>query len=120
MPLREQIYSAPSNKESFHFDLYPSVGPATGARIKGNPSNFIFIKNSTGGDTTGASVVLPIYRAKLLKVGPLEFRDLKVLAMDLSGMRKAIGDDIRVAIGYNVISQHDWYFDLKNLKWSSD
>jgi predicted aspartyl protease len=90
------------------------------ADVKSNPSNFVFLTNSTGGDTTGANVTLAIYKARLLKVGTSVFHNLKVLATDLSGIRAAIGENVRVAIGYNVIINHAWHFDLKNRRWSVD
>ncbi len=87
------------------------------ADVQANQSDFTFLKNSEGGDTTGASLTLPIYEAKNLNVGALEFHDIKVVAADLSGIRDAIGEDVRVAIGYNVISRYNWYFNLENRRW---
>lgn len=88
--------------------------------VNDNLSNFEFVKKSSGDDTTGTSMILSFYKMKYLKVGSNEYRDLLVLAADLAGVRNAIGEDVRMAFGFNAIVQHNWYFDLKNRKWHSE
>lgn len=90
------------------------------ADVKANPSNFVFVKSSSGDDTTGSQLTLPIYNMKFLKIGSLKYRDVKILAADLSGMRKAIGDNVRMAIGHNVIVKNDWFFNLKSRRWAAN
>lgn len=59
-----------------------------------------------------------VYEAASLSLGGLRFDKVAVLAADFSFFKKKTGrDDLRLLLGYNVITRADWYFDLARRRW---
>lgn len=85
--------------------------------ILNNPSDFSFVKEVQGTDATRTNMPMKLYNIKSLTIGGLTLNNIRVAAMDLSGMRKVYPDFPVFFIGYNIIIQHSWYFDIANYKW---
>lgn len=84
--------------------------------IKKHPDNFNFLKTLNVGDIVQENAFqLKLYLAKELKVGNNTFKEVKVLAADFRPLWEKLGTkSIHGALGYNMLTQHSWSFDLKN------
>lgn len=88
---------------------------------KAHPEMFMFVQNISGGtDSTGNPVNLALYTMKSMIVGGRTFNNVSVLGFDFSASRDGIGDSANLILGYNVITQSNWYFDLRTRSWSID
>ncbi|MFL5812969.1 MAG: retropepsin-like aspartic protease [Bdellovibrionia bacterium] len=58
-----------------------------------------------------------VYRARMLKVGEVEFSSLYVIALDFARMPWLDSKTV-VILGYNVISKGNWKLDYPSLHWS--
>jgi|GEM_PF-3925477 len=60
-----------------------------------------------------------IYELRSLSLGGRRFNGVDVIAADFSFFkRKLKDDDLRLMLGYNVVTRADWYFDLTRRRWS--
>lgn len=88
------------------------------AIIAAHPELFDFIADiPQGTDATGAPVVLKLYQIKNLRIGEVNQSNSYVLALNFDHIRKYIGESVSFIIGFNIISQHNWYFDLQRKAW---
>jgi hypothetical protein len=85
--------------------------------ILNHPKDFSFVKAVQGRDATGSKMAMKLYTIKSLTLGQLTLKDVRVAAMDLSKMKAVYPDFPLFFIGYNVIIEHSWYFDLAHFKW---
>jgi len=89
--------------------------------ISAHPENFKPTKNYMNGvDGAGKSILVQVFRAKKLKIGDHTFKDLRVVAVDLTMLREGVNKDIQAVVGFNLIRKANWFFDAKNSLWSCD
>lgn len=88
--------------------------------IDENPSAFRFIKNLDVGDTVHAKAMqLKLYEATNFTIGSVTLPKVKILGADFSSIKSKLSDQsIQGALGYNVITHFNWYFDLQAQKYS--
>lgn len=85
-----------------------------------HPDIFTFVKEIDGGDTTGSQIKMKLYTVKKLMIGTLVLENVQFLAYDFSPIRAKLNDPtINMAIGFNILIHHDWYFDMKNQTWTA-
>lgn len=88
--------------------------------VKKNPDLFTFVKDIDGGDTTGSSLKMKLYMVKKIQIGSMTLENVQFLAYDFSPIRTKLNDPtINMAIGFNILIHHDWYFDMKNHTWTA-
>jgi hypothetical protein len=88
------------------------------AFIEANPENFKTTKKFMhGNDGVGKPLLVQVFRAKKIVVGGNSFKDVNVVATDLSVLRQNISKDIYAVVGFNLIAKADSYFDAKTRLW---
>jgi len=90
------------------------------AYIDAHPEDFRYIKDIQGTDAARAALPMKLYEIKSLVIGGAELQGVKVAAMDLAGMHRVYPDFPSFFLGYNVIIQHNWYFDFPHHLWNFD
>jgi hypothetical protein len=89
--------------------------------IVAHPENFRATKNYMNGvDGAGKSILVQVFRAKKLKIADHTFKDVRVVAVDLTMLREGVHKDIQAVVGFNLIRKANWFFDPKNRLWSCD
>jgi hypothetical protein len=87
--------------------------------IRSHPQLFESRKKSMRGtDGTGHSILVPLFRAKEIRVAHRTFRDIEVVGADLQLLRENIGTQTHVVLGFNIIRRTNWYFDAQTRSWS--
>lgn len=88
--------------------------------IDQNPKVFRFLKSLSVGDSLEVnSMQLKLYEIKEAQIGGLGFQNVKVLGADFTQIRNRLKDQsIQGALGYNVLIQHNWHFDMATQKYS--
>jgi len=71
-----------------------------------------------GTDGAGHELVLKSFRARKITIGSRSFRNVKVVAVDLSLLRENLNPDVHAVIGFNIIHKADWFFDPAKKVWS--
>jgi hypothetical protein len=71
-----------------------------------------------GTDGAGRALLLQIFRAKKITLGPRTFRNVKVVVLDLALLREKVSPEMHAVIGFNVIRRTDWFFDPQQKTWS--
>lgn len=86
--------------------------------VKKNSNLFTFVKDIEGGDTTGSIINMKLYLVKKIQIGSITLENVQFLAHDFSPIKTKLNDPtINMAIGFNMIIHHDWYFDMINKSW---
>jgi hypothetical protein len=89
--------------------------------IVAHPENFRATKNYMNGvDGAGKSILVQVFRAKKLKIADHTFKDVRVVAVDLTMLREGVHKDIQAVVGFNLIRKANCFFDPKNRLWSCD
>jgi hypothetical protein len=70
-----------------------------------------------GTDGAGHSLLVKVFRAKKITIGPRSFSNVRVVAVDLSLLRENVSPQIHAVIGFNLIRKADWFFDPQNKSW---
>lgn len=66
----------------------------------------------------GARIASKMYKIKSLDLGEGRvLRDVYAISYDFGGLRAALGRDVSVLIGYNVIRSFNWDFDFSAPEW---
>ncbi|MHB2025515.1 MAG: pepsin/retropepsin-like aspartic protease family protein [Elusimicrobiota bacterium] len=86
--------------------------------IKSNPDIFALIGGAQSVDATCAASSGKIYKLKSVVIGGREFHDVRVLAGDFGPLRGELGANVRMVVGYNLITRMDWTIDAKRGTWS--
>jgi len=87
--------------------------------IKAHPEVFKPTKEfMKGTDGAGDTLLVKVFRAKKITIGPRSFRNVRVVAVDLSLLREKISPELHAVIGFNLIRKADWFFDPENKAWS--
>jgi hypothetical protein len=89
------------------------------AYIKMHPEEFEITKDyMQGTDGTGHSMLVKAFEARKITIGSRTFRNVKIVAVDLSLLRKHVNREIQAVIGFNLIRKADWFFDPEKKNWS--
>lgn len=89
------------------------------ALIKKNPEDFVFIQRiESGRDSTGLKQSVDLYSIRSLKIGGIAFNDVLAVAVDFSRIRARHNEFPDFVIGFNLMENRVWSFDLKNLLWT--
>jgi hypothetical protein len=100
------------------FDTGATVTAADPLFIRAHPESFHSLgRQMSGIDGTGQKLFVQLYRAKSLKVGERTFRNVVVVATDLSMLREGPSRGVQMVLGFNVIRRTDWYFDAATHTW---
>jgi hypothetical protein len=103
------------------FDTGAGLTSIDQAYVNQHPEQFSFLENGSAGTAVGNSVPVKLYRAKSIRVGTREFRDLLVLALDFKKFAPVVvgtdDSDMVLILGYNIITQANWTLDLKTNRW---
>ena len=84
-----------------------------------NPENFSAMRQQAyAKDGTAQPVESKLFKAKKILVGGRTFRNVTVLAVDLSSLHQDKGEGIHAVIGFNIIRGADWFFDVPNKRWN--
>lgn len=85
---------------------------------RNNPGHFTFIQkiNDVRDSTNRVVASVDLYKMKSVKIGDAEFRDFYVLVSDFDVISR-IERNIRFIVGYNLIAQKSWRFDMKAMKF---
>lgn len=87
--------------------------------VEKHPANFKALRTPMQGvDGGGHALVLPVYRARKIFVGGRAFRNLHVVAVDLSILRTNVHAGIEAVAGFNLIRKADWHFDRAQKLWT--
>jgi hypothetical protein len=107
------------NRSAALIDTGASVTAVDSAFIKAHPEVFRPMGQQLQGvDGTGHIISVQLYRAKTLTIGPRTFRNIHVIATDLSLLREEEHSNLYTVLGFNVLRKTDWYFDPRNTVWS--
>ena len=100
------------------FDTGATVTAADTAFIRAHPETFHSLgRQMSGVDGTGQKMFVQLFRANALKIGERTFRNVMVVATDLSMLREGQARDVQLVLGFNVIRRTDWYFDPAAHTW---
>jgi hypothetical protein len=73
---------------------------------------------NNGMDSNGNPVKMTVYLLKKITIGSKTFENTTFLAIDLSKVRAGLGSETHLILGYNIISQANWYIDTRTRSWS--
>jgi hypothetical protein len=82
------------------------------------PTYFQEIGQSSGTDSTGATMETPMYIMAETKIGGHRFPPHKVAGVDLSGVNDSIEVPMDLILGYTTLSQANWLFDFPDKRWT--
>jgi predicted aspartyl protease len=88
--------------------------------IKKSPDNFEYLQTTEGDDCNESSLSLKLYRAKIITIGNLSFKNLDVLVHDFQPVSEALGEQVDLALGFNAIIQKKWLFNLVEKTWTAN
>ena len=86
--------------------------------VEENSESFEYVQDIVGGDGSGTEIPMKLYRADDIVIGGVSFKDQYVLAFNFEPMRPYIKENVQFVIGYNLVTQVNWYFDFINGKWA--
>jgi hypothetical protein len=87
--------------------------------VQAHPEDFRSSRDfMRGTDGTGHELVLKSFRAKKITIGSRSFRNVKIVAVDLSLLRENLDPNVHAVIGFNIIRRADWFFDPAKKVWS--
>lgn len=107
-------------KEQALWDTAAELTAVDSKYVDARPDAFKFVRtfdNVVDGSDNPLSA--KVYRATELKIGSRKLKNLYVLAVDLSTIRKGVSPDLHVVLGFNAIRRLDWYMDLDRKQWSA-
>jgi hypothetical protein len=107
------------NASTALIDTGASVTAVDSAFVQAHPEVFRSTGRQVQGvDGAGHEMFVQLYRAKALTVGPRTFRNIHVIATDLSLLRENDHSALYTVLGFNVLRKTDWYFHPQNKVWS--
>ena len=100
-------------------DTGASLTAVDAAFVKAHPEDF---KSSgdlmKGTDGFGHEIQVHLFRARKIHIGARTFRNVKIVALDLSMLGRDANSQVHAVIGFNLIRRTDWYFDTQRRLWS--
>lgn len=96
-----------------------TVGDA--AFIGAHPEVFRFVRElPPGTDATSTGLPVSLYVARAMTFCGREFRDVEVVAVDMSRSKAMVPDLPDLTLGANLMAANSWSFDFKDMSWSLD
>ena len=96
-----------------------TVGDA--AFIEAHPEVFRFVRElPPGTDATSTGLPVSLYVARAMTFCGREFRDVEVVAVDMSRSKAVVPDLPDLTLGANLMAANSWSFDFKDMSWSLD
>jgi hypothetical protein len=86
--------------------------------VDSNAGAFSFLADTQIQDSSCQKIPVKIYSVNSLSVAGNSLSGTYAVAMDLSFIKKALGQDLQGIIGFNAITSFNWWVDLKNDKFS--
>ncbi len=87
--------------------------------VKRFNDSFEFIQKIEGGkDINGHLVEMVLYRCHSLIIGNKILENDLALAIDFSSIKKHLGDNAPIILGFNHIAKHCWHFEPNTKLWS--
>jgi hypothetical protein len=86
-----------------------------------NTHSELFTKSQVipnGRDSNGNPVNMIMYQLKKMNIGSKSFENVTFVGIDLSKVRVGLGHETNLILGYNIISQANWYIDTRTRTWS--
>lgn len=89
--------------------------------VAANPDAFELVTDGqTGLDSHSSSISVRLFRMKQISFCGRDFKDLMVIAIDMSGPTTADPSFPQVMIGANLMVRQRWAFDFADRSWSFD
>ncbi len=90
--------------------------------VSAHSSDFTYLQDlSDQADAAGRPLSVKLYRTKSLSIEDLSFSDVPVAVTSLQNTRGILGGvPVQMLIGYNILSQANWYLDFPNKHWSAE
>jgi|GEM_PF-4008688 len=85
--------------------------------IEKHPDEFTYLKKISGTDAAHTDMPMELYLINHLEIGGLSLKNVPVAAMDLSGMRKVHPHFPVFFLGFNLMINHLWYFNIPASEW---
>jgi hypothetical protein len=86
--------------------------------IQANSTAFQFVQSISGGqDVNGNPVTMNLYLVSSISLGKTSLSHVYVLGADFTVISQFL-PEVPVILGFNVISQKNWYFDLDHKTWA--
>ncbi len=82
-----------------------------------NPGMFEFVRDEDGVDGNGNIIPSKVYRVNDFKIGELTLNNLEIVAFRYPDPFKEALENVRFAIGNNIIREAKWFIDYQNQKW---
>ncbi|WP_292529170.1 hypothetical protein [Methylocystis sp.] len=97
------------------FDSGAEVSAVDQQFIRKHKRLFVAVNAKAGASgVAGARIASKMYKIKSLDFGDGRvLRDLYAISYDFGGLRAALGADVSILIGYNVIKRFNWDFDFR-------
>ncbi len=89
--------------------------------VAAHPELFAFVRElASGADSTSAGIPARLFKARDIAICGHEFKDVTVVAVDMSAPKARIADFPDLVLGANLMAGHVWAFDFANHSWSLD
>lgn len=83
-----------------------------------NPNGLQFLAETQIQDSSCAKIPAKIYQASGITVGGRNAGNAFIVAIDLSPIQRALGEQVKGILGFNVITKYNWSVDLKSNTYS--
>lgn len=84
--------------------------------VKNHPDNFVFVREFSVQEGSNQTLKAGIYRAKAIKFGDQEERNIEVYVVDLTYLQSKI-PGIQAVLGLSEMTNRKWYINNKNATW---
>jgi predicted aspartyl protease len=107
-----------NNKEVIAvWDTGASITLVNFSFIQNNQEMFEAIGEEAGTDSTGQTMVTPIFLMKKLEIAGRIFKPHKVVALDISHIQKVAQLPMEMILGYSTLRQADWHMNFPRQEW---
>jgi|GEM_PF-4006834 len=86
------------------------------AFVESHPENFTFVRNLEVTEGSNQTVTVGVYRAKSIRFGIHEDRNIEVYVISLKYLQSKI-PGIKAIVGLNQMMDRQWYFNHRNSTW---
>lgn len=86
--------------------------------VEAHQENFEFLRELDVTEGSNQSIKAGVYRAKSIRFGKYEDRDVEVYVVSLEYLQSKI-PGIKAVLGLNQMKDRKWYFSQNNLMWSA-
>ncbi len=100
------------------YDTGASVTSVSQKFYEKNKTLFTLIGGAETKDTHGKMIGSQLAILNWLQAGSKKFVAEYVMIMDFEPVQEFLGPDVDFILGFNMISQADWFFDFQNHQWN--